>query len=68
MISLSGYPADAVTPKVAKIRAAIETLLTGNEASHKEFQKAFGTGTNGKGAIRTRIELAKEAVRAAIEQ
>jgi hypothetical protein len=68
MISLSGYPADAVTPKVTEIRAAIETLLTGNETSHKEFQKAFGTGTNGKGAIRTRIELAKEAVRAAIEQ
>ena len=68
MISLSGYPADAVTPKAANIRAAIGTLLTGNKESHKEFQKAFGTGTNGKGAIRTRIELAKAAVRAAIEQ
>lgn len=68
MISLSGYKADTVTPKAANIRTAIETLLTGNEESHKEFQKAFGTGTNGKGAIRTRIELAKEAVKVAIER
>lgn len=68
MISLADYPPEAVTPKAANIRAAIETLLTGNGESHKEFQKAFGTGTNGKGAIRTRIELAKAAVRAAVEQ
>jgi hypothetical protein len=68
MISLSEYPSDVVTQKAANIRTAIGTLLTGNEESHKEFQKAFGTGTNGKGAIRTRIELAKAAVRAAIEQ
>jgi uncharacterized protein DUF262 len=68
MISLSEYSSDVVTQKAANIRAAIETLLTGNEESHKEFQKAFGTGTNGKGAIRTRIEVAKAAVSAAIEQ
>jgi hypothetical protein len=55
-------------PKAANIRDAINTLLTGNDEQHKEFQKAFGTGTNGKGAIRTRIELAKEAVKVAIEQ
>lgn len=64
MISLSGYPSNVVTQKAANVRTAIEALLTGNE----EFQKAFGTGTNGKGAIRTRIELAKEAVKVAIEQ
>ena len=68
MISLADYPSDVVTQKAANIRAAIETLLTGNEETHKEFQKAFGTGTNGKGAIRTRIELAKEAVKVAIER
>jgi hypothetical protein len=68
MISLSDYASDVVTPKAANIRAAINTLLNGNEAKHQEFQKAFGTGTNGKGAIRTRIELAKEAVKVAIEQ
>lgn len=68
MTSLSNYAPDTVRAKAAIIRAGIETLLTGNEEKQKEFQKAFGTGTNGKGAIRTRIELAKEAVRIAIEQ
>lgn len=68
MISLADYPSDVVTQKAANIRAAIDTLLTGNEETHQQFQKAFGTGTNGKGAIRTRIELAKEAVKFAIER
>jgi hypothetical protein len=68
MISLADYRPNVVAPKAANIRAAINTLLTGNDEQHKEFQKAFGTGTNGKGAIRTRIELAKEAVKVAIEQ
>jgi len=68
MISLGDYPPDVIAPKAPNIRAAINTLLTGNEVHHEEFQKAFGTGTNGKGAIRTRIELAKEAVKVAIEQ
>lgn len=68
MISLSGYASDVVAAKAANIRAAIELLLTGDTQSQREFQKAFGTGTNGKGAIRTRIERAKEAVRSAIEQ
>jgi hypothetical protein len=68
MISLADYPPNVVAPKAANIRDAINTLLTGNDEQHKEFQKAFGTGTNGKGAIRTRIELAKEAVKVAIEQ
>ncbi|MGB9446750.1 MAG: DUF262 domain-containing protein [Candidatus Acidiferrum sp.] len=68
MISLADYPSDVVIARAANIRAAINTLLTGDEERHKEFQKAFGTGTNGKGAIRTRVELAKEAVKVAIEQ
>jgi len=68
MVSLADYAPNVVAPKAANIRAAINTLLTGNADNHKEFQKAFGTGTNGKGAIRTRIELAKEAVKVAIEQ
>ena len=68
MISLAEYPPNVVAPKAANIRHAVNTLLTGNDEQHKEFQKAFGTGTNGKGAIRTRIELAKEAVKVAIEQ
>jgi hypothetical protein len=63
MIALSGFATTAVQPKAEAIRAAIQGLLNNNE----DFRKAFGTGTNGKGAIRTRIELAKEAVKAAVE-
>ena len=63
MIALSDYPVAIVQPKAAGIRAAIQGLLDANE----DFRKAFGTGTNGKGAIRTRIELAKEAVKVALQ-
>ena len=62
MIALSDYPADIVREKAQNIRAAITGLLETNE----EFRKAFGTGTNGKGAISTRIRLAREAVHAVI--
>ncbi len=68
MISLSGYAPDVVAPKAANIRDAIDTLLAGHENRHEEFQKAFGTGTNGKSAIRTRIELAREAVALAVAE
>jgi hypothetical protein len=68
MISLADYPADVIAQKAANIRAAVNGLLTGEGETQKEFQKAFGTGTNGKGAIRIRIELAKEAVKAAVAQ
>jgi hypothetical protein len=64
MIALSAYPTETVQQKAEGIRAAIKGLLDNNE----EFRKAFGTGTNGKGAIRKRIELAQEAVRGAVEQ
>jgi hypothetical protein len=64
MIALSDYPPEIVQQKAEHIRAAITDLLTNNE----EFRKAFGTGTNGKGAIRKRIELAHAAVKSAIEQ
>jgi len=67
MISLSGYGPNVVEPKAGEIRAAIGKLLSGDDEKAQEFQKAFGTGTNGKGAIRTRIELAREAVRVALE-
>lgn len=46
------------------IRTAIHDLCLHSE----DFKKAVGTGTNGKGAIRMRIELARDAVRAAIPQ
>jgi uncharacterized protein with ParB-like and HNH nuclease domain len=63
MIALSAYPTDTVRQKADGIRGAIRSLLDTNE----EFRKAFGTGTNGKGAIRTRIELAREAIKSAVE-
>jgi hypothetical protein len=64
MIALSGYATAVVQPRAQDIRAAIQALLDSNA----DFLKAFGTGTNGKGAIRTRIELAKEAVKVALGQ
>jgi hypothetical protein len=62
MVALSGHPADIVKAKAAAIRTAIQQLLDNNE----DFKKAFGTGTNGKGAIRMRIELAQSAVETAL--
>lgn len=64
MIALSTYPHDVAHQKADAIRAAISQLLENNE----EFLKAFGTGTNGKGAITKRIQLAQEAVRIAVAQ
>jgi hypothetical protein len=62
MVALSDHPPEQVTPKAAKVREAIQNLLSNNS----EFQKAFGTGTNGKGAIKTRITLARDAVAQAL--
>ena len=45
-----------------KVAAALNSLA----ASDADFQKAFGTGTNGKGAITMRVERAKAAVLAAL--
>jgi len=64
MIALSTHPHDVVRQKADGIRAAISQLLEHNV----EFRKAFGTGTNGKGAITKRIQLAQEAVRVAVAQ
>jgi hypothetical protein len=64
MIALSTYPQDIVKKKADGIRVTISQLLENNE----EFLKAFGTGTNGKGAITKRIQLAQEAIRVAVAQ
>lgn len=64
MISLAEHEPDRVRAKAAQIRSAVEALLRDNH----DFQRAFGTGTNGKGAIRSRIELAQRAVREAVER
>jgi hypothetical protein len=63
MVALSDHETNVTHNRAAEIRAAIQDLLDHNE----EFRKAFGTGTNGKGAIRTRIELAREAVKRALQ-
>jgi len=62
MIALAGHEPGKVSQNADSIRSAITNLLNNNE----DFRKAFGTGTNGKSAIRTRIELAQAAVRAVV--
>jgi hypothetical protein len=51
-------PAAITDANVVGVRDAIAALVNTNA----EFQKAFGTGTNGRGAITTRIRLAQQAV------
>ncbi len=63
MVALSDHSPEVVGPKAALVRTAIQSLLSQNQG----FQKAFGTGTNGKGAIRTRITLAREVVTKALQ-
>jgi hypothetical protein len=63
MIALSEFEPDQVTdPKAAAARIALQNLF--NDA---DFTKAIGTGTNGRGAIETRIEMAKAAAHNAID-
>ena len=47
-------------------RERVRQELTRLATDDPDFQKAFGTGTNGKGAITIRIERAKDAVRTAL--
>ncbi len=62
MIAFADFPAEGITDqKAAAARGAIDQLLR-NDA----FQKAIGTGTNGRGAIATRVELAKRVVQQAL--
>jgi len=64
MVALSEIPTDNISPeKSAQIVNGIADLCLRNE----DFQKAIGTGTNGKGAIKTRISLVREMVRAICE-
>lgn len=63
-IGLAGIPSTDLTPaKIAAIREALTALCTDSEA----FQKAIGTGTNGKQAIKTRITEFKRKVEAALQ-
>jgi hypothetical protein len=57
MIALADFNTAAISEDVAaKIRSKF-TELCGNEA----FVKAISSGTNGRGAIRTRVTMAREA-------
>jgi hypothetical protein len=49
-----------------QMRDRVAAALNSLAASDPDFQKAFGTGTNGKGAIAMRVERAKAAVFAAL--
>lgn len=63
MISLAEFDPDTITPSIA---AAIEKNVTDLFTS-ATFLKAIGSGTNGRGAIESRILEAKTAVRKAFE-
>lgn len=62
MVTFADYPAETFTdPKAEKVREAINALF-----ENADFVKSIGTGTNGKGAIATRIKLARQAVHDAL--
>mgnify|MGYP001113887192 CR=1 FL=1 len=62
MVAFADYPVETFTePKAEKVREAINALF-----ENADFVKSIGTGTNGKGAIATRIKLAKQAVHDAL--
>jgi hypothetical protein len=59
MVALSVFPPDRMTPEIAsQIKDGFVRLCAENEA----FKKAITAGTNGKGAIMTRVQLARELV------
>ena len=61
MTSLSMLKPDRVdSPLASRLKANLDALLNDDV-----FQKVISSGTNGKGAIQTRIEMAKMAVRKA---
>jgi hypothetical protein len=62
MVAFADYAHDAITDAQAtKARELVADLF--NDA---DFQKAIGTGTNGRSAIATRIKMAQEAARKAL--
>lgn len=59
LAALSGVDTDKITPAVAKsVRAGFDKLILEDDA----FQASITSGTNGKGAITTRIRMAKDIV------
>jgi hypothetical protein len=62
MVALSGYPPETITePKAGAVRTALQTLF-----ENKDFLHAIDKGTNGRGAITTRIERATHALATAL--
>lgn len=63
MVALSGVPGDSIDDDAAaRIRQGFAELCLRNDV----FRKAITAGTNGKGAIKSRVELARELVAAAV--
>lgn len=63
MVNLCEVDPKALSEVVCEsIRTGVEDLCLRDQ----DFQKAIGTGTNGKGAIRTRIRLIRELVQSAL--
>lgn len=62
MVALADYnPATITNEQAAKMRELVNGLF-----QDQSFQKAIGTGTNGPGAIATRITLAREVAQEAL--
>lgn len=62
MVALSEYDPDTLNSTLqSRIRKNLDELLKDDE-----FLKSITSGTNGKGSIRSRIELAKKAVKRAL--
>ena len=62
MVAFSDYEPEAITD----VQAAAARDLVSELFANSDFQKAIGTGTNGRRAIATRIDLAREAARKAL--
>lgn len=60
MIALADYETEKITPaRAERIRNSFAALC-----ANSDFSKATASGTNGKGAIKTRINMAKDAFKA----
>jgi hypothetical protein len=63
MVALSGLAENRIDDNAAsRIKQGFAELCLRNDV----FKKAITAGTNGKGAIRSRVELARELVAAAV--
>lgn len=63
-IGLSDISTDDITPEVAeKLRLAFAELCNDHD-----FSRAISSGTNGKGAIRTRVNMARDRFKAVIKK